>query len=73
MNAKAKQDAEALLRLTTLPEGKVFMEQLHSDYDKAMRELLFADSDKILFNQGKAQGYHYILKKFTDARKLLDS
>jgi hypothetical protein len=69
--ADRKRRAEALVRLSEMSEGKLFMEELAAEYDTAMKTLLFAKPDEIIAAQGRAQAYHNALKKFTDARKEL--
>ena len=66
-----KRRAEALLRLTEISEGKLFLSELEQDFDETMKMLVQVDKDRIFAVQGRAQAYHSILKKFSDARKEL--
>lgn len=65
-----KFEAQAYLRLLETEEGKVLVRALQKDFDAAMMQLLFAKDD-LLTSQGRAQTYHFVLKKFTDAKAIV--
>lgn len=67
-----KEWAERLVRLTQSADGQVFLRELQDEFDKAMKELLYADADTIFSVQGRARGLHEMLKKFSDAAKTLN-
>ena len=65
--------AEALYRLSQLNDGRVYLDDLNDDFDKAMKMLLYAKAEDLATAQGAARALHEQLKKFTDARKVLDA
>jgi hypothetical protein len=68
-----KEESESLLRFIEHPEGAKYVRDMASDFDKAMKKLLYAPPDVVLVEQGVARGLHEQLEKFNTARKVLEA
>jgi hypothetical protein len=66
-------EAESLLRLQQDTDGQAFLRSIAADFDEAMMALLFSPPSDIHAKQGRAQAYHQVLKKFTDAKAVLEA
>lgn len=68
-----KLKADAFVRLSQSNDGRAFLNEISADFDGIMQKLLYAKPDELQAVQGHARGLHEILKKISDAHKLLNS
>lgn len=63
------EDRQRIQQMATSPGGKIFLDAIQRDFDKAMKYLLYCPVNELASAQGKACALHEVLKIVSDAHK----
>jgi hypothetical protein len=63
------EDRDRIKTMAGSPGGKIFLDRIQKDFDKAMKHLLYCESGELASAQGKACALHEVLKIVSDAHK----